>query len=325
MPTTRGLRAHRRWNSAVVVSAALAVSFFSAQVSAQETQAQSIDCRYWTAGSPQGDSASGDSKGGWFPQDDVFRPLFADPKQPQFFLSYQRMRFRELDRSISAGFVSAGETFGLWSSRSKNCDGLQVSMQGGIFAQFNLDGPSTDLINADYLIGMPITWRRGPLSVRARFYHQSSHLGDELLIHNPGLQQLRINLSFEEMESIVSWDFSWLRLYGGGGYLVHREPDLKRGKVQWGFEIRRPESPSPVFRRMVKDLVFVPVIGADFKNIEQLAWNLNANAVAGVEFARHGSSRRVRLLLNYYRGFNPYGQFFNQKIELIGGGVYVTF
>jgi len=321
----KAFAACRRWYPAIGIAAALAVSFFSSDVTAQETQAENIDCRYRTNGSPQGEAAPGGSKGGWFPQDDVFRPLFADPKQPQFFMSYQKMRFRNLGRSINAGFVGAGETFGLWSSRRNTCDGLQFGMQGGVFAQFNLDGISTDLINADYMVGLPVTWRRGPFSVRARLYHQSSHLGDELLIFNPGLQQQRINLSFEELESIVSWDHSWFRIYGGGGYLVHREPDLKRGKLQWGFELRRPESPSPVFQNLVKELRVVPLLGADFKNIEHLGWNLNANVVAGVEFVRPGSSRRVRLLLNYYHGYNPYGQFFNQKIQLIGGGLYVTF
>jgi hypothetical protein len=323
--TKNEFTACRRCYPAIVIAAALIVSFFSSDVTAQDMQAENIDCRYWAAGGPPGQSSDGDGKGGWFPQDDIFRPLFADPRQPQFFMSHQKMRFRDLGRSINAGFVGAGETFGIWSSRSKTCDGLQLSVQGGIFAQFNLDGPSTDLINADYMVGLPISWRRGPFSIRARAYHQSSHLGDELLIHNPGLLRQRINLSFEEVESIVSWDHTWFRIYGGGGYLVHREPDLKRGKLQWGVEIRRPESPSPVFRHAVKDLRIVPLVGADFKNIEHLGWNLNANIVGGVEFVRPGSSRRVRLLLNYYYGYNPYGQFFNQKIQLIGGGVYVTF
>lgn len=315
----------RRWKAAILVAAVLIVSLVARAATAQETQSENIDCRYWTKGSPQGESAPGESKGGWFPQDDVFRPLFADPKQPQFFMSYQRMQFRQVGESINAGFIGAGETFGLWSNRRNTCDGVQFSLQGGVFAQFNLDGPSTDLINADYFVGLPVSWRRGPLSVRARLYHQSSHLGDELLIHNPALLQQRVNLSFEEVEGIVSWDHSWLRIYGGGGYLVHREPDLKRGKAQWGFEVRRPESPSPFFVNLVKDLKFIPLVGADFKTIEHLDWTLNMNAVAGVEFAKDGSSRRVRLLLNYYHGFNPYGQFFNQKIDMIGGGIYITF
>src|SRR5438105_4904587 len=121
----------RTWSVALIIAAGLFL--FSLHVSAQETQPQNIDCRYWTKASPQGESAPGASKGGWFPEDDVFRPLFADPKQPQFFMSYQRMRFRDLNNSINAGFIGAGETFGVWSRRRDTCDGLQVSVQGGVF------------------------------------------------------------------------------------------------------------------------------------------------------------------------------------------------
>ena len=35
--------------------------------------------------------------------------------------------------------------------------------------------------------------------------------------------------------------------------------------------------------------------------------------------------RRFRILANYYHGFNPYGQFFNQKIESFGIGFYLAF
>jgi len=290
----------------------------------------SVDCRYWTPGVPPPSTISSSREATTvpFPQDDVFRPLVADPKQPQFFLSYQRMRFRDVGRSINAGVVGAGETFGLWSRRSGACDGLQVSVHGGVFAQFNLDAPSSDLINTDYIVGIPATWRQGPFSARVRLYHQSSHLGDEFLLRNPSIT--RVNLSFEELDALLSYDLSWARvswarIYGGGGYLFHREPDLDRSKLQWGIEFSPPDRPSPIFRRIIEDLRMVPIVGADFKSIEQLAWNVNTNIVAGLGWYHPGSSRRVRLLFNYYHGVNPYGQFFNQKIEMFGGGLYLTF
>jgi hypothetical protein len=51
-----------------------------------------------------------------------------------------------------------------------------------VFAQFDLDSTSDDLLNADYVVGLPLTFRRAGFSARGRFYHQSSHLGDELLL-----------------------------------------------------------------------------------------------------------------------------------------------
>ncbi|MGZ8422402.1 MAG: DUF1207 domain-containing protein, partial [Nitrospira sp.] len=60
------------------------------------------------------------------------------------------------------------------------------------------------------------------------------------------------------------------------------------------------------------------------KSFEELNWVINTNVVGGVEWSMDGSSRRFRFLLNYYHGFNPYGQFFAQKVETVGFGLYLS-
>jgi hypothetical protein len=66
-------------------------------------------------------------------------------------------------------------------------------------------------------------------------------------------------------------------------------------------------------------------MGVNVMAWEQLAWTLNVKVVAGVEWYRPGATRRIALLLNYYHGFNPYGQFFNQPVESVGTALYFTF
>ncbi len=286
--------------------------------------ASTVDCRYEGIGAVRShntDSAEIES----FPADDVFRPLMADPKQPQFFASWQATRVRNNNTSLNIASVGVGGTFGLVGRRNV-CDGWQVGVLAGVFAQFNLDAASADLINADYVVGFPLSWRRGLVSTRVRLYHQSSHLGDEFLLGNPGFR--RVNLSFEAMEAIVSLDApgGWGRVYGGGSTLVHREPStLDRNGVQWGIEFRWPTIAAPTEAMQVPRLRVIPVIGADFKAFEELHWIVNSNIVGGLELWKAGIDRRLRLLVNYYHGFVPYGQFFAQKIEAIGIGLYLTF
>ena len=227
-----------------LVWAVATIGIFAGPVVAEEVEPPPPprDCRYLQTEDPAAARTADEHRGERFPKDDVFRPLTADPKEPRFLASYQRVRFRDANESINAGFVGFGENFGLWGKRQeKGCDGWQIGVLGAVFSQFNLDGPSTDLINSDFLMGFPLTWRYGILSGRVRAYHQSSHLGDEFILHRPGFQ--RINLSFEEIDSLVSLDLWWVRLYGGGGFIVHREPELKRGKAQWGLEIRGLKRP----------------------------------------------------------------------------------
>lgn len=279
-----------------------------------------LDCRYPTIPADPATESGEPLKGKWFPIDDVFRPILADPKERRFFASYQRVRFRGVEESRNAVFVGFGEYFGVYGWREQEgCDGMQVSVSGAVFSQFNLDAASNDLINSDFVIGVPFTMRRGLLSARLHVFHQSSHVGDEFLLNNPGFD--RVNLSFEALEGLASFDHRGLRLYGGGFYLIHREPALDRGKLQWGVEARAAPFPSPLLGDIAGGLFVYPVFGADFQAFEQFGFNVATSLQGGVELKRLEGKRRLRLLLNYYRGRNPYGQFFNQKIESFGIGV----
>jgi len=147
------------------------------------------------------------------PGGDVFCPLIADPKTTRSFAAYQRGNETDLATDIAAvGVADAFPFFRAAASRSGN--GIQLGLAGAVFAQFDLGTASYDLLNADYLIGLPLTFRAGPMSGRLRVYHQSSHLGDEFLLRpNPPKRQ---NLSFESAEALLSIDVSALRIYGGG-------------------------------------------------------------------------------------------------------------
>ena len=295
-----------------------------------QTERTDVDCRY--IDTPKSVSHPDQEKAPWenvfLPDGDVFRPLMADLKQPQTFATMQQVQALESKTSNTVGSVALGENFGLWSRRKEGtCDGMQVGLLMGIFSQFDLFGPSTELINTDFNIGIPFSWRSDFVSARVRVYHQSSHLGDQFLLARPGFKNAE--LSFEEIEGILSFNtpHGWGRVYGGGGYLIRREPTtLDRLKAQWGVELRGPEIHSPLFGSTLKGgLIVTPVAAVDFKAFEELKWVVNSNSAAGLEWFRPGTTRRLRLLFNYYWGYNPYGQFYSQKIQSVGFGLYLVF
>ncbi|MFQ5433201.1 MAG: DUF1207 domain-containing protein, partial [Nitrospinota bacterium] len=122
-----------------------------------------------------------------FPLGDLFDTLIADPNQPQVFINVHNYdaEQREDTRVSTAGF---GGSFGLirWPGVNE-ADGWQVSFVGGVFAQFDLDENSMDLLNADYVVGVDTAYRHGRNSMRIRLFHQSTHLGDALLRKNSQL------------------------------------------------------------------------------------------------------------------------------------------
>jgi hypothetical protein len=258
------------------------------------------------------------------PRGDVFCPLLADPKGQRSFVSYLRERSNDVD--IDVGSVGISDAFGLFRfGGSRPGNGFQVSLQGSVFAQFDLDASSYDLINADYVIGIPITMRSSAFSMRFRLYHQSSHLGDEFLLREDNPKFVRENISFEAAEMILSIDGGPFRVYGGGEYLLRRDPsDLERYVAHGGVELR----PS---RRLVR---FGTVAGmrfvaaGDFKASQEQDWKPSVSVRTGFEFDRPRDtdppSRRWGLLFEAYTGPSPYGQFFRNDVTQIGVGIHFT-
>ena len=254
-----------------------------------------------------------------FPQDQIFCPLLADPKEPRTFVSFLRGTFRSLDdpagKGTNIGSVGLGDTFGLlrWGGPSQG-EGVQLDVMGSIFAQFDLGTESNDLINADYIVGVPLTFRRSGFSTRVRLYHQSSHLGDEYLLRGEAIE--RENLSFESVDFLLSQEMGPLRVYAGGERVFRREPDTVAAKLFHGGAELRTGRAGPLQM----------VAGVDLKTTEQHDWSTAISGRVGLEWVRSGPSdhpgRLVTLMLEMYEGPSPYGQFFQDDISYVGVGLH---
>jgi hypothetical protein len=245
----------------------------------------------------------------------------ADPKDPRSFISLLRGTFQTLDdpsgESTTIASVGLGDSFGLirWGGPGAG-EGVQLDITAAIFAQFDLGAASNDLINADYLIGLPVSFRRAGFSTRLRLYHQSSHLGDEYLLRSDLIQ--RENLSFESFEVLLSQEIGPVRVYGGGERVFRREPATLAAKLAHvGVETRTGRR-GPV--RLVG--------GIDLKATERRDWSPATSARVGVEFVRSAPGghppRLVTLMVELYDGPSPYGQFFQDDIEYVGVGLHFS-
>ncbi len=244
------------------------------------------------------------------PEHVLFMPLIADPRETRFSVSYQR--HRTPTGEFNAGSVAFGEYFGFASGFLGSSGASQVGLQGAVFALFNLDASSNDLVNADYWIGLPVAYRRGPWSYLLRVYHQSSHLGDEFLLGNPNVE--RINLSYEDLELLASYEWERFRLYGGGGHLLHSEPQMDPWSAHLGAEFIKPGA--------VQGLDLVAAV--DVRATEELDWERSRSYQLGFEF-KNGGTRRLRLMLEHFRGHAPNGQLIREKTRYSGLGLYFGF
>ena len=126
-------------------------------------------------------------------------------------------------------------------------------------------------------------------------------------------------------DMIVSLDGGPLRVYGGGEYLLRRDPaDLERYVAHGGMELRPA-------RRLVRfgSLAGVRFIaGGDLKASQEQDWKPSVSIRTGFEFDRPRDTdppgRRWGLLFEAYKGPSPYGQFFRRNVEYYGAGIHFT-
>jgi len=254
-----------------------------------------------------------------FPRDQLFHPPMASPKEPRTHVTYLRLNLS--DSSFNVGSVGFGDSFGLvrWPGWGEK-DNWQLGISGAVFAQFNLDSSSMDLINADYIIGLPLSYRNGPWSARVRLFHQSSHLGDEFLLQpqKPELKVTRVNLSFETIELLGAWEWEGLQFTAGPSYILHTDSDLKRKSVQAGIDYQRRE---PVFMPSLR--LFASVL---YHAWEETDWNPDFNVKAGVNIRSPYSEKRgIQIFGEYYYGNLPFGQFYKLRAQYYGVGINVSF
>ena len=251
----------------------------------------------------------------FLPQGYLFDQLSADPRWPHFSVAYQ---YYISDKELgSTGAANFGETFALYRNRVPFGGLWEFGLQGGVFSLFDLARDSKDLINADYMGGIFASYRYNNFSTILRVFHQSSHLGDEFLLRD---RVQRINLSYEQVEGTLSYTFfRALRLYGGGGYLFDQDPsDLDPWSVQYGVEFTSPW-------RFAGGAI-TPMLASDFQNDDENNWSTNISLRGGVQFENWKlGQRRLQILIEYFHGHSPNGQFYNRKIETIGLGAHLRF
>jgi len=260
---------------------------------------------------------------GLLPGGQLFNPLIADPRWPHFSASYQR--YLSGGQLEDVGAVSFGETFSLY--RGPLGPGFwEVGVQAGVFAVFDMNAESKDLVNADYFVAAIAGYRLDRFSALGRLSHTSSHLGDEFVLAN---RVQRVNLSYESVDLKLSYDLGrWLgeasevgapiRIYAGGGYLFHRDPaSLKPWTAQAGVELRSPWTLGGTRIR--------PVGGADVQMREENGWDADLSVRAGLQFDGVLLTRSMQILLEYFHGHSPNGQFYKQRIDYLGLGVHFHF
>ena len=226
----------------------------------------------------------------------VFDALRADPLEAQFRLGY----INDYHGNGFLDFVFGGDiALVSWQHESERKSSLTVRGLVGPRFQFNSD--SFDLLNLDFQGGLAFGTKLKELSWEAYLYHQSSHLGDEVL--DAGLRP-RIDSSKEGLRFLVSREWETVRLYGGSTVNFRTDPgDYDEHVVfQGGLECRFWEEVRPLY------------VALDLQTRQSNGWNINTTVQFGVELGDvEKTENRHRLFVELFNGHSNMGQYFNES------------
>lgn len=255
----------------------------------------------------------------WFPAGTLFCPILADRRETVSYIGAVDLSAPWVETTVA--LTAIGDDIPLIRFPiGASGDGVQIAIAAAVVGLFDLDVSSFDFLNADFLVGLPVSFRRGPWAGRLRFYHWSAHVGDEFLLREPRPVE-RQEISLEALEMVLSRRVGPVRVLGGGEWWLTRVPD----ELPAGVAILGVEGRSPGKLRLGDRLALEARAGL------HLRWSdvepgPSASLRAGVEFGRGtpgwGPERRVGIMFEWFDGNSPYGQFFREPLRFTGVSVY---
>ena len=245
-------------------------------------------------------------QGNWtfLPAHLLFQPLIGDPREPNTsIIAY-------LNQSRYEG--SVGTAFDLLRYDAPDQSHWGWGVQGTGYILLDEQGATFPMQVNDWHAAMFLCESSGAFSHRFEFEHQSSHLGDALegsqepIIYNG--ENFNWTTSFKPAED--------LRFYSGVGVWDNLFPPDNAFFASLGTEAYS----APL------DLIGTQLRGYltfHLKYKAQAGGVLNKTLQLGFQWKfKKEESRAIRLALVYYNGNSEYGQFYLQKDEHLGIGVY---
>lgn len=194
----------------------------------------------------------------------------------------------------------------------------EVIGEVGVTTQFewrHMDsgGIQRNNLNSDFRIAFSYIRNYESSRYRIRFFHVSSHLGDDFIIRHGINKFFPTKMNYEQLDISYFKDFGTDHLwYAGIGSVI------------------RPDSPRAPFSYMAgTQLNWIKAMnhwgwtaGINVKGHQETDFNPNTKIAVGPAYFTDSKKEPIRLVLEYYMGHLPYSQFETQKVSWFGAGVY---
>ena len=242
--------------------------------------------------------------------------MFLDPNEIQMFGSINGLLDQNMTENQYLPF-GVGGSQSIVSKAESEEKGWEIFGEMGVFTQFQwsqVDGKQQrDMLNVDYKLAFSYARKNAKNTYRLRFFHVSSHLGDDYIIRNEINKYSENKVNYEQLEFTYFRELNnHIRTYGGIGSVIRPnslrlpfsyhlgfDANIKGAGKKWGW-----------------------TFGAFSKGHQETDFSPSLKAAAGRAFYAFKKVEPIRIVLEYYTGHLPYSQFEEERIEWLGLGLY---
>ncbi len=182
-----------------------------------------------------------------------------------------------------------------------------VGIEAAAFARFGLQVVEREMVATDWIFAVPVIWHGKDGWFRFRYYHSSSHMGDEYArrFGNPGFNSSRDAAEVTLFRRVGGVFGAWAG--ARYGYNVHPEED-GRWVLRVGAQAQAPPDPGP----------YLPFLACDMELDEEAGFRPRVEVRVGRWLPRKEGRRTLRVSLLVLNGPTPLGQFDFRSTTQIG-------
>ena len=179
--------------------------------------------------------------------------------------------------------------------------------EAAAFARFALQVLQRELVATDWVFAVPLIWHHQSGWTRVRFYHSSSHMGDE---YSRRFGDAGVDFSRDALE-VLSFrrPFQRMGAWAGVRYGYNVKPeDDRRWILRFGAQLEALPDAG----------LFLPFLAADAELDQEAGMRPRVEVRAGAWLPRLGDRRAIRISLVALNGPTPLGQFGFRPTTQIG-------
>lgn len=182
-----------------------------------------------------------------------------------------------------------------------------AGLEAGAFARFALQVLQRELVATDWIFAVPVIWHHRKGWTRVRFYHSSSHMGDE---YNRRFGDPGVDFSRDGLEVLAfRRPGDAFGIWGGVRYGYNVKPeDDKRWVLRLGGQLESRPDEGP----------FLPFLAADAELDQEAGMQPRIELRVGAWLPKVANRRAIRISLVALTGPTPLGQFGFRPTTQIG-------